>query len=140
MNPARAAERSGEPARLRLSPPLEYFMIENRVRTMSVGETKIQLERMQGSRQLRIWGTIPARSATSRLIAVDDPAEFAAGGASPPRLRASATRRRVTASREQPRIHSKIVTKNNKLFCHIVFEPQPQYRLAMNQKLLPNLK
>ncbi|MCC7175734.1 MAG: D-alanyl-D-alanine carboxypeptidase/D-alanyl-D-alanine-endopeptidase [Bryobacterales bacterium] len=72
------SSRAGGPAQLRLSPPLEYFVIENRVRTAAAGETRIQLERMQGSRQLRVWGTVAARSPTSRFIAVEDPAEYAA--------------------------------------------------------------
>ncbi len=74
----RAAERSGEPARIRLSPPIEYFIIENRVRTTDAGEPSIQIERMQGSRQVRVWGVIPLRAAASRSIAIDDPAAFAA--------------------------------------------------------------
>ena len=88
-----AAQRSGEPARIRLSPPLEYFVIENRVRTMAAGEISIQLERMQGSRQLRVWGAVPVRSATSRLIALEDPAEFAAAA-----LYEALTRRGVVIS------------------------------------------
>ena len=90
----RPAGRAGEPARLRLSPPLEYFAIDNRVRTVAGGETKIQLERMQGSRQLRVWGVVAARSAAaSRVIAMDDPAEFAAAA-----LYEALTRRGVVIS------------------------------------------
>jgi D-alanyl-D-alanine carboxypeptidase/D-alanyl-D-alanine-endopeptidase (penicillin-binding protein 4) len=71
--------RIGDPAQLRLSPPLEYFVIENRVRTVSGSEARIDVERMPGSRQLRVWGVVPLKSApVSRLLALDDPAEFAA--------------------------------------------------------------
>jgi len=69
----------GEPARLRLNPRLEFFVIDNRVRTVVAGETRIEVERLPGSRQLKLWGTISRRSgATSRLVALDDPAEYAA--------------------------------------------------------------
>ncbi len=69
----------GEPARLRLNPPLEFFVIDNRVRTVVAGETRIEIDRLPGSRQLKLWGTISRRSgATSRLLALDDPAEYAA--------------------------------------------------------------
>jgi D-alanyl-D-alanine carboxypeptidase/D-alanyl-D-alanine-endopeptidase (penicillin-binding protein 4) len=71
--------RTGDPAQLRLSPPLEYFVIENRVRTAGGSQARIEVERTPGSRQLRVWGAVPLKSApVSRLLALDDPAEFAA--------------------------------------------------------------
>jgi D-alanyl-D-alanine carboxypeptidase/D-alanyl-D-alanine-endopeptidase (penicillin-binding protein 4) len=76
----RPASRVGDPAELTLSPALEYYEIDNRVRTVAErGERKIQLEREPGSRQLRLRGTIPLRGTAESLpAAVDDPAEYAA--------------------------------------------------------------
>ena len=76
----RPGARAGDPAELALSPPLELYDIENRLRTVAVrGERKIESERQPGSRQMRLWGTIPLRGATESLsLAVDDPAEYAA--------------------------------------------------------------
>jgi serine-type D-Ala-D-Ala carboxypeptidase/endopeptidase (penicillin-binding protein 4) len=75
----RPGRREGEPAGVRVSPSLEYFVIENRVRTSSTGEAKIEVERLPGSRQLRVWGSLPLKAAPVGLsLAVDDPAEYAA--------------------------------------------------------------
>ncbi len=71
--------RAGDPAQLRLSPPLEYFVIDNRVRTAGGSQARIDVERMPGSRQLRLWGVVPLKSApVARLLALDDPAQYAA--------------------------------------------------------------
>jgi D-alanyl-D-alanine carboxypeptidase/D-alanyl-D-alanine-endopeptidase (penicillin-binding protein 4) len=75
----RPGRRAGDPAQIRLSPALEYFAIENRVVTVASGSSNVQVARSNGSRQLRVWGTIPAGAASeSRSLAVDDPARFAA--------------------------------------------------------------
>ncbi len=90
----RPGRRAGDPATLRLSPPLEYFVIDNRVRTTAAGEGRVEVERMPGSRQLRVWGVLPVKGgATSRLLAIEDPAEFAAMA-----LHDALTRRGVTIS------------------------------------------
>jgi D-alanyl-D-alanine carboxypeptidase/D-alanyl-D-alanine-endopeptidase (penicillin-binding protein 4) len=67
-----------------LSPPLDYYEIDNRVRTIAAlrgrsGERKVYVEREPGTRQLRLWGTLPV-SATAEIltVAVDDPSEYAA--------------------------------------------------------------
>ncbi|HSW50859.1 MAG TPA: D-alanyl-D-alanine carboxypeptidase/D-alanyl-D-alanine-endopeptidase [Bryobacteraceae bacterium] len=71
--------RAGDQARLRLTPPLDYFVIDNRVRTSAGGPARIDFERLPGSRQLRVWGSLPLGSSpSSRLLALDDPAQFAA--------------------------------------------------------------
>ena len=75
----RPGRRAGEPAQIRVSPSLDYFAIENRVVTVAGGRSNVQVARSSGSRQLRVWGTIPAGGAPEgRSLAVDDPAQFAA--------------------------------------------------------------
>jgi serine-type D-Ala-D-Ala carboxypeptidase/endopeptidase (penicillin-binding protein 4) len=73
-------DKAGDLAALSLSPPLEYFEIDNRIATVTgKGEAQIHLSRSPGSRQLLLWGTIPVAGAGVReQIAVDDPALYAA--------------------------------------------------------------
>lgn len=71
---------AGDPAVLSLSPPIEYFSIDNRVTTVAAnGPAQVNVARMPGTRQVLLTGRIPLKStgATER-IAVDDPALFAA--------------------------------------------------------------
>ena len=77
---ARPGPRAGDLAELTLNPPLEYYEIDNRVRTVAAGGVrKIEVERTPGGRQLRLWGTIPLRDpGEENLLAVDDPAQYAA--------------------------------------------------------------
>lgn len=74
------AAREGEMAALQLNPPLEYYQIDNRVVTVAAGGTRrIRYERLAGSRELKIWGTIPLKNTGETLqLGIDDPAEFAA--------------------------------------------------------------
>ncbi len=75
----RPGNQPGAPAMLTLTPSLEHFVIDNRVRTGGPAEPMLRISRSPGSRQLQIWGSVPAGSAgISRLLAVDDPARFAA--------------------------------------------------------------
>lgn len=75
----RPGERAGALARLSLSPALEFYAIDNRVRTTSGGERRIRIDRQPGSRQLRVWGTIPAGDAGENpLLGVSEPALYAA--------------------------------------------------------------
>jgi D-alanyl-D-alanine carboxypeptidase/D-alanyl-D-alanine-endopeptidase (penicillin-binding protein 4) len=75
----RPGRRAGDPAQIRVSPTLDYFAIENRVVTVAGGKSNVRVDRSNGSRQLRVWGTIPAGAAPEgRSLAVDDPAQFAA--------------------------------------------------------------
>jgi len=76
----RPGGRVGELADLSLAPDLEYYTLDDRIRTVAAGGArKIQLDRQPGSRQVRLWGTIPVRSSGEVLVlAIDDPAEFAA--------------------------------------------------------------
>lgn len=76
----RPGARVGDPAALSLNPALEYYDIDNRVRTVAEGgERKIHWDRRPGGPQLRVWGAIPLRDAgESQALAIDDPAEYAA--------------------------------------------------------------
>ncbi len=75
----RPGERAGDPARLFQRPALEYYAFDNRVRTIEGGARKIALNRAAGSREPRLAGTIPRGDAgTTELIAIDDPALYAA--------------------------------------------------------------
>lgn len=67
----------GDPARISIDPPLEFYQIENLVEAGSPKNIKIGRE--SGSRQLRIWGTLPPNDpGLSELLAIDDPALYAA--------------------------------------------------------------
>jgi D-alanyl-D-alanine carboxypeptidase/D-alanyl-D-alanine-endopeptidase (penicillin-binding protein 4) len=73
------AAAAGTPT-LSLSPALEFYTIDNRVRAGPGLENKAYVERLPGSRQLRIWGTMSSDppSSTTLLLAIDDPALYAA--------------------------------------------------------------
>lgn len=67
-----------DPARIELTPPLEYYQIDNRVRT-SAGERKIVLDRLPGARRVRVWGVLPVKDpGHTEVLGIDDPALFAA--------------------------------------------------------------
>lgn len=70
----------GDVAALTLNPPSEFYRIENRVRTTAGGgERRIHFERIPGSREALLWGTIPLKDrGQDLLISVEDPGEFAA--------------------------------------------------------------
>jgi len=76
----RPGAAAGDLAVLQLKPALEYYLIENRVRTVAAdGERRIHSERLPGSRTLRLWGTIPLRDTGEDLaLGIDDPALYAA--------------------------------------------------------------
>jgi D-alanyl-D-alanine carboxypeptidase/D-alanyl-D-alanine-endopeptidase (penicillin-binding protein 4) len=64
-----------------LSPPVEFYRIENRTRTVPANADNpgIHIERIPGSRDVRLWGTIPMRRrAPVFLMSIEDPAEYAA--------------------------------------------------------------
>ena len=67
----------GDPARISIEPPLEFYQIDNQVRAGAA--RRIRVEREPGSRQLRIWGTLPLKGpAQAELLAIHDPALYAA--------------------------------------------------------------
>jgi len=67
-------------AALSLLPPIEFYRIDNRVRTVAAGgERHIYFQRTPGSRDAQLWGAIPLRDRGQDLpIGVEDPAQFAA--------------------------------------------------------------
>jgi D-alanyl-D-alanine carboxypeptidase/D-alanyl-D-alanine-endopeptidase (penicillin-binding protein 4) len=70
---------AGDPARLSLSPAIEYYAIDNRIVTVAKGgEARIRISRVQNSRQLLLWGSIPPGHSFGEALPVDDPALFAA--------------------------------------------------------------
>jgi serine-type D-Ala-D-Ala carboxypeptidase/endopeptidase (penicillin-binding protein 4) len=76
----RASGAGGRAPGLFLSPAMEYYFLDNRVRTEPGFENTVYLERLSGSRQLRLWGTMssdPVNSVALR-VAIDDPALYAA--------------------------------------------------------------
>jgi len=67
----------GDPARISIDPPLEFYQIDNQVRVGTPG--KIRVEREPGSRLLRVWGTLPPKGpGRTDLLAIHDPALYAA--------------------------------------------------------------
>lgn len=72
--------QAGDLARLSLSPAVEYYAIDNRIVTVARGgESRVRVSRVEGSRQLLLWGSIPVgHAAIAETVAVDDPALFAA--------------------------------------------------------------
>jgi D-alanyl-D-alanine carboxypeptidase/D-alanyl-D-alanine-endopeptidase (penicillin-binding protein 4) len=71
----RPAARVGDLVRILLAPSLEYFSIDNRVRTEETGARRVGLDRSE-NRQLHLARVIPAGE--TALLAVDDPAAYAA--------------------------------------------------------------
>ena len=71
---------SGAGAAITLSPPLEFYDIDNRVRAGPGLPTEVRAQRLPGSRQLRLWGTLASDPAgeTHLLLAIDEPALYAA--------------------------------------------------------------
>jgi serine-type D-Ala-D-Ala carboxypeptidase/endopeptidase (penicillin-binding protein 4) len=65
---------------LSLNPPVEYYSIDNRVRTVAAGaERRIHVERVPGSLDLRVWGDhSAARPRQDMLLGIEDPALYAA--------------------------------------------------------------
>jgi D-alanyl-D-alanine carboxypeptidase/D-alanyl-D-alanine-endopeptidase (penicillin-binding protein 4) len=70
----------GDLAALALNPPVEYYTIDNRVRTLAAsGERHIHIERVPGSLDLHVWGTIPLHDkGQDLLLGIEDPALYAA--------------------------------------------------------------
>jgi len=74
------AEIKGMPAKLRLSPPYEYYVIDNRVSTVASGTASLHVARTPGSSVVRLWGKIPPTDRGYKYsLSVTDPALFAAG-------------------------------------------------------------
>ena len=70
--------RLSDPARIVPMPPVEYYEIDNRVRT-ALGARSIMVDRLPGERQLRLWGTLPLHDpGDTEVLGIDDPALYAA--------------------------------------------------------------
>jgi len=75
----RPGRQEGEPARLFLNPPIEFYAIDNGVLTAPRTEGPIETVRLPGKRQVRLRGAIGLRdSGRTMRLAVEDPALFAA--------------------------------------------------------------
>jgi D-alanyl-D-alanine carboxypeptidase/D-alanyl-D-alanine-endopeptidase (penicillin-binding protein 4) len=76
------ASQESDPARMVLTPPVEYYDIDNRVRTVGEGrkgERGVMVDRLPGARQLRLWGALPLRDpGDTEVLGIDDPALYAA--------------------------------------------------------------
>ena len=62
------------------NPPVEYYSLDNRIRTVAAGgERRIHLVRVPGSMELGLWGTIPlGDGGQDLLLGIEDPALYAA--------------------------------------------------------------
>lgn len=70
------ATRPGAAPRLELDP---YYQVDNRAVTVASGSASLAVERLPGSRLVRLSGTIPAGAEPEILrLGIDDPAHYAA--------------------------------------------------------------
>ncbi|MBI4442534.1 MAG: D-alanyl-D-alanine carboxypeptidase/D-alanyl-D-alanine-endopeptidase [Acidobacteria bacterium] len=82
--------RPGEPARIRLEPPANFYEIENGVLTaakeqatpgggaVAASQQRLAIDRKPGSRRVQLWGQIPAGApGWQGAIAIEDPPQFA---------------------------------------------------------------
>jgi len=69
--------REGEAPAVTPSPPLDYYVIDNRVRVTRQGGT-VRVERLPGSRHLRLWGALSPGQTRDFSLAIQDPALYAA--------------------------------------------------------------
>ncbi len=76
----RPAGREGDLAFLQLTPAIEFYRIDNRVRTVAAGgERRIRFSRIPGSLDARLYGSIPLRDRSQDLVlGIEDPARYAA--------------------------------------------------------------
>ena len=74
----RPGYKAGSPAVISTDPPMDYYRINSRVQTTNSGETAIKLEWPPGSREIELWGTIRLRETRDKLLAIRDPAHYAA--------------------------------------------------------------
>jgi len=77
----RPGAKAGDAAAVELKPANEQFTIYNTVRTVAGAENHVTVDRRPFSHVIELRGSIGVKSAgTGELLAVDDPAEFAAAG------------------------------------------------------------
>ncbi len=73
-----AAKTAGAPARLFFKPAVEYYLVHNHVKTISSGESRITIDWPLCSRELHLWGAVTPKAPRAKLLAVRDPAHYAA--------------------------------------------------------------
>lgn len=71
-----APQDAGALVRLAIDPPIEYFTIDNHVVTGH--DSAVHVDRQPGSRLLRLTGTLAAGANYNRVVAIDNPARYAA--------------------------------------------------------------
>jgi len=80
----RPGAQDGDLAALELNPAVEYYSIDNRIRTVAASgdqhvERRIHYSRAAGSMALKLWGAIPLGGRGEDLtLGIDDPALYAA--------------------------------------------------------------
>jgi D-alanyl-D-alanine carboxypeptidase/D-alanyl-D-alanine-endopeptidase (penicillin-binding protein 4) len=76
----RPGAREGDLAGLFLNPPMEFYQLDNRIRTVAAGgERRIHFSRVPGSLEAQLWGSMPLRDRGQDLIlGIEDPALYAA--------------------------------------------------------------
>jgi len=80
----RPGAQDGDPAAIELNPAVEYYSIDNRIRTVAASgdphaERRIHYSRAAGSMTLKLWGAIPLGDRGEDLtLGIDDPALYAA--------------------------------------------------------------
>jgi D-alanyl-D-alanine carboxypeptidase/D-alanyl-D-alanine-endopeptidase (penicillin-binding protein 4) len=72
--------REGDAAAIALDPAVEYYRVDNRVRTVAAGgESAIHVHRAPGSLEVQLSGTVPLGAAAHSLVlGIEDPAAYAA--------------------------------------------------------------
>ena len=73
-----AGSAEGDPVALLLSPPVEFYTIDNRLRTEASAPRRISVERTPGSKLLQLWGALAPGSTHTEILGIDDPARYAA--------------------------------------------------------------
>lgn len=75
------ADHPGEKAFVSIQPFAGYYRLDNRILTTPPGTTrKFSINREPGSTLLKLWGSLPVDDpGTSEALAIEDPADFAAG-------------------------------------------------------------
>ncbi|MGA2134551.1 MAG: D-alanyl-D-alanine carboxypeptidase/D-alanyl-D-alanine-endopeptidase [Bryobacteraceae bacterium] len=74
----RPGAQDADAARIDLTPPVDYYQIENRVRTGG-RERNISIARLPGTRELHLWGSLPLQDpGDQEALGIDDPALYAA--------------------------------------------------------------
>jgi D-alanyl-D-alanine carboxypeptidase/D-alanyl-D-alanine-endopeptidase (penicillin-binding protein 4) len=93
---------SGDLAAISFTPPIEFYRVENRVRTVPTGGPRaIHFKRIPGSLDAQLWGTIPLRDGgIDLLISVEDPAEYSARA-----LKLALETRGITVQGEPAAVH-----------------------------------